>query len=138
MSEPGTNAAPWTREDTERWLTDWPLPADLVFRAEKVWPRYQTKKGFGFWLRTSGPYHPALRGLFALCHDILSAVPVGQSMPTPEQLAEKIREHEASQAELPLTAEDLAPADPPGLAAAAKIRSDLADSPAQTDHENPL
>lgn len=100
----------WEREDTERWLNDWPLPADLHFRGEKVWPRYALKHGYGQWLRTAGPYHVALRGLFALVHELLAAVPAGVAMPTPEQLAEKIRAFELSQAELPLGLEDLAPA----------------------------
>lgn len=96
----------WTRDDVERWLNKYPLPATMTFRAEKVWPRYQLKKGYGFWLRTAGPYHPALRGLFALIVEIINAVPVGQAMPTPDQLAEKIREWETSQLDLPFTEED--------------------------------
>jgi hypothetical protein len=102
----------WEREDTERWLNDFPLPAEMTFRSEKVWPRYQLKKGYGFWLRTAGPYHPALRGLFALIHEFLLAVPVGQPMPTPELLADRVRAWEGMQAELPLSSEDLdTPAD---------------------------
>jgi hypothetical protein len=97
----------WEREDTERWLNDYPLPAGMTFRGEKVWPRYQLKKGYGFWLRTAGPYHPALRGLFALLHELLAAVPVGQPMPLPELLAERVRAWEGRQAELPLTDEAL-------------------------------
>ncbi len=137
MSETAPMPTPWSRDDTERWLTDYPLPADTTFRAEKVWPRYQTKKGFGFWLRTCGPYHPALRGLFSVCHDILAAVPVGQSMPTPEQLAERVRDWESSQAELPLVDEDLAPGEAPGMAAAEKMRA-AAAAASETSQENPL
>ena len=96
----------WDRTDTERWLNDYPLPADFTFHGERVWPRYQLKKGYGFWLRTAGPYHPALRGLFALIHELLAAIPVGQAMPTPEELASRVRAWEALQAELPLTEED--------------------------------
>ena len=96
----------WERDDVERWLNDFPLPADLTFRGEKVWPRYRLKKGFGFWLRTAGPYHPAMRGLFSLIVEIIQAVPVGQAMPTPTRLAELIHEWEASQMELPISEED--------------------------------
>lgn len=98
----------WTREDTERWLNDFPLPADMVFRGERVWPRYRLKKGYGFWLKTAGPYHKAMRGLFALVHQFLEVVPVGQEMPSPEILADKVRAWEELQAELPLTDEDQA------------------------------
>jgi len=116
---------PWSREDTERWLNDWPLPADFTFRGEKVWPRYTLKKGYGFWLRTAGPYHPAVRGLFAHCHEILAGIRIGEAMPSAEQLAAKLREAELSQMEIPLTPEDLAP-PPMGQAAAEKFRAEVA------------
>lgn len=98
----------WTREDTERWLNDYPLPKDFTFCGERVWPRYRLKKGYGFWLRTSGPYHPALRGLFGLCHEFLAEIPVGEAMPYPEQLAARITECESRQGELVLAPEDTA------------------------------
>lgn len=100
----------WNADDVERWLNDFPLPADLEFNGEKVWPRYRLKKGYGFWLRTSGPYHRALRGLFNLVVQIIQAVPVGKIMPTPEQLAEQIRAHQAAQGVLVFSIEDNAPA----------------------------
>lgn len=92
----------WTREDTEAWLNDWPLPNDFVWNDQKVMPLYQTKKGFGFWLRTAGPYHKPLRGLFALCHEIMAEIPLGQNMPSPEELAALLHDHAARQGDLPL------------------------------------
>lgn len=107
------NPATWTREDVERWLTDFPLPANFTFNGARVWPRYQLRCGYGQWLRTAGPYHVALRGLFSLVCEILISWPVGQVMPTPEELAEKISDHMAAQGELMLTPEDTAkPAAP--------------------------
>ena len=103
------NVSGWTPDDVERWLNDFPLPMDLRFRGAVVFPRYKLKKGFGFWLRTAGPYHPALRGLFNLIVQIIQGIPVGKPMPTPEQLADQIRAHEAAQGVLVFTAEDNAP-----------------------------
>jgi hypothetical protein len=97
----------WTREDTERWLNDFPLPRDLVVRGEKVWPKYTLKKGYGFWLRTAGPYHKPLRGLFTLCHEMLAAVPEGYRMPYPEELGALILNHVSAQADLPLHKDDV-------------------------------
>ena len=98
----------WTREDTERWLNDYPLPANMEFHGERVWPRYNLKRGYGFWLRTAGPYHIALRGLFALVHELLATIPVGSPMPSPELLAERVKAHEQLQLAMPISAEDLA------------------------------
>lgn len=81
----------WEREDTERWLNDYPLPADFVYHGQKVWPRYQLKHGYGQWLRTAGPYHVALRGLFAQVHDLLALIPPGGRMPAPDELAAQLR-----------------------------------------------
>lgn len=103
----------WDHDDVERWLTDYPLPADFTFRGERVWPRYQLKKGYGFWLRTAGPYHPGLRGLFNLIVEIIQAVPAGQRLPGPDEIAARIREIELSQVELSLTPEDTAVATDP-------------------------
>jgi len=102
----------WDRDDVERWLNKYPLPADMMFGGEKVWPRYQLKKGYGFWLRTAGPYHKALRGLFGLVVEIIQAVPVGKPMPTPEELQILVSNHERAQGTLTFSAEDLAPAAP--------------------------
>jgi hypothetical protein len=98
----------WDRDDTERWLSDYPLPRTMTFRGEIVWPSYHLKKGYGFWLRTAGPYHKQMRGLFVLIHEFLSAVPTGQPMPTSEILADRVRAWEQMQAELPLSDEDQA------------------------------
>lgn len=114
----------WSRDDTERWLTDWPLPSDFIFRGAVAWPRYRAKFGYGQWLRTAGPYHAALRGLFLLIHEILAQIPVGHAMPTTDQLVARIREAESTQGELPLSAEDVADPNPPGMAAAAARRGD--------------
>lgn len=115
----------WTPDDTEAWLTDYPLPRDFVFpplpggvraviegrdagepNQARAWPLYTVKKGYGFWLRTAGPYHKPLRGLFALAHEILAALPIGASMPTPEDLASRILTRAAGDPVLPFTFED--------------------------------
>lgn len=108
MSKPGTA---WTREDTEQWLNDWPLPKDFTFHGERVFPRYQLKKGYGFWLRTAGPYHLNLRGLFSLVHELLAPM---ATYPTPDQLADLIRRHEAGQATIIFSEEDKLPPNPAG------------------------
>lgn len=119
----------WTPDDTERWLSDYPLPRDFVFpplpvdvrpvlegvdpgepNQARAWPLYTAKKGYGFWLRTAGPYHKPLRGLFALAHEILASLPVGARMPGPEELAKLITEAAKGGQELPLTSYDNAPA----------------------------
>lgn len=118
----------WTHEDTERWLTDFPLPRDFVFpplpsdvrpvlegrdqgepNQARAWPLYTAKKGYGFWLRTSGPYHKPLRGLFGLCHEILAAVPIGAPMPGPDELAARVTARAMGNPSLPFTREDDAP-----------------------------
>lgn len=87
----------WNDDDVERWLTDWPLPQDFTWKGETVWPRYQLKHGYGQWLRTAGPYHPALRGLFGLIAAIIKAIPAGHPMPTPEQLQAELKAYETVQ-----------------------------------------
>lgn len=99
----------WLPEDTERWLTDYPLPATFVWNGTRAYPRYTLKKGYGFWLRTAGPYHPALRGLFALCHQILASLRPGvDKMPSGTQLAEELQRYAGQQIELPAMPEDFA------------------------------
>jgi hypothetical protein len=84
----GATRGAWTLDDTERWLTDYPLPAAFKWNNTRAYPIYRLKKGYGFWLRTAGPYHPPLRGLFMLCHEILAALRPGvDPMPGGEQLA---------------------------------------------------
>lgn len=137
MSDPNPQLSEaWSRDDTEKWLTDWPLPGDFTFHGEIAWPRYRAKFGYGQWLRTAGPYHVALRGLFLLIHEILAQIPVGHAMPTTDQLVAKIREIESSQTELPFSSEDLADANPPGLAAAAARRGNDSESDMVT-HNKP-
>lgn len=119
----------WTPDDTERWLTDYPLPRGFVFpplpadvrpvvegrdpgepNQAVAWPLYTAKKGYGFWLRTAGPYHKPLRGLFALAHEVLAGLPVGAPMPSPEEHAARITERARGNPSLPFTFEDNAPA----------------------------
>jgi hypothetical protein len=107
VSQESTTAA-WTREDVERWLTDYPLPANFTYNGARAYPRYRLRCGYGQWLRTAGPYHAALRGLFGLVCDIIIGWPVGQPLPTPDELAQKIREAAAAQGELIFSEEDLA------------------------------
>jgi hypothetical protein len=118
----------WTPDDTERWLNDYPLPRDFVFpplppgvrpvlegrdpgepNQARAWPLYQVKKGYGFWLRTAGPYHKPLRGLYALVHEIFAGLPIGAPMPTSDELAVRVLERAAGNPELPFTFEDNAP-----------------------------
>jgi hypothetical protein len=105
----------WEREDTERWLNDYPLPADFTWHGEIAWPRYELKHGYGQWLRTAGPYHVALRGLFTLVHDLLAAVPEGAAMPGPEDLAAQLRALESVPETLGLGLEDKPLTSPIGL-----------------------
>ncbi len=106
-------AAEWTYDDTERWLTDFPLPATFVWNGCRAYPRYTAKKGYGFWLRTAGPYHPALRGLFVLCHDLIAALRPGiDNMPSGELLATILLKLARTPANLPWSEEDRAVIDP--------------------------
>lgn len=101
----------WEREDTERWLDDYPLPADFVHNGEVVYPRYQLRTGYGQWLRTAGSYHPALRGLFALVHEVLAEKSAtGARMPTPEELGTELAAIVTMQGTLGLDPEPAAPA----------------------------
>lgn len=95
----------WEREDSERWLSDNPLPRSFSFNGEVTWPKYKLKKGYGQWLRTAGSYHPALRGLFALCHEILAGLPVGRPMPGGTELAELIDAESLKQGALSIPTE---------------------------------
>lgn len=101
----------WEREDTERWLRDYPLPRTFMFRGVLVWPDKKLLKGYGQWLRTAGSYHVELRGLFALCHEFLAAVPEGAPMPDGTQLAAMIEAHVSRQGALPIETEE--PSDNP-------------------------
>jgi hypothetical protein len=92
----------WTRENSEAWLKDNPLPTDFLWdRVDKradgmkvvtsafypapVIPDYRITKGYGFWLRTT-PYFP---GLFEEIHEILVMAPNDLPL-TPEWLAEQL------------------------------------------------
>jgi hypothetical protein len=99
----------WTDQDVENWLADYPLPADFTWQGERAWPRYQLKQGYGQWLRTAGSYHPALRGLFRACCDLLQAIPTGAPLPTPDELAAQLRSFEAVQGTLGLGSETAEP-----------------------------
>lgn len=95
----------WTRDDTERFLTKYPLPPDFTYRGAVVRPRYNLKKGYGFWLRTT-PYH---QGLFERAHEILALL---VTLPSPAQLAHLINEAvkaEGTQEALPLAIEPTPP-----------------------------
>lgn len=92
----------WSDDDVERWLTDHPLPADFTWNGERAYPRKTLLCGYGQWLRTSGPYHPALRGLFRLCCDVLINLPVGSALPDPRELAAMLKAHAARQGTLGL------------------------------------
>lgn len=81
--------APWDLDDTERYLTDFPLPNDFTWRGRAVVPRYRISKGYGFWLRTT-PYHP---GLFEAVHRFIARC---EHLPAPVEMAVAMRELEAS------------------------------------------
>jgi len=74
----------WTKDDVQRWLTDYPLPPDFVWRGKKVEPSHRTLKGgFGKWLRET-PYH---QGLFEEICQLIRNMRPGQAMPSPRELA---------------------------------------------------
>lgn len=86
----------WSLDETEMYVTKWPLPADFVWRGRVVRPQHRTlKKGYGFWLRTT-PYH---RGLFAACHRVLEVCEV---FPTGHELAAAVLAQEKAQLGLAL------------------------------------
>lgn len=87
--------AAWTPDDTERFLSTQPLPADFLWphrdpkpdgseNLAAVLPSYRIHKGYGFWLRTT-PYFP---GLFEAIHAALLAC--GDELPTADDLAAKL------------------------------------------------
>lgn len=119
----------WTDEDVEKWLNDWPLPADFTWGGEKAWPRYTLKHGYGQWVRTAGSYHPALRGLFRAVCDLLQAWPVGKDLPTPEQLAAELTAGQAVTDSLGLELDETAPPLGRGIDFAAKLREFRAHRP---------
>lgn len=124
----------WQIDDTERWLTDWPLPATFKWNGARAYPRYTAKKGYGFWLRTAGPYHPALRGLFMLCHRMLATLRAGvDPMPSGEQLAAMLQKEQRPAAELPWSEEDRAAIEPGTLNPAENVPA--MDSPTTTHGE---
>lgn len=110
----------WTDEDTEKWMNDYPLPADFSWKGEKAWPRYTLKNGYGQWLRTAGSYHPALRGLWRSICELLQEWPVGKDMPTPEEMVYELRARETMGGLLEV--DDDAPALGRGVDFAAKLK----------------
>ena len=127
----GVNAG-WRIDDTERWLTDWPLPATFKWNGTRAYPSYKLVakdkegrlKGYGFWLRTAGPYHPALRGLFMLCHSTLAALRPGiDPMPSGEQLAALLLKQQRPPEDLPWSEEDKATIAPGALNPAENVPS---------------
>lgn len=83
--------APWSSEDTVRYLNRMPLPPDFTWRGLVVQPRYQIKKGYGFWLRTT-PYHP---GLFEHVNRYVARC---EELPEPEAIAAAMNEIEEAEA----------------------------------------
>lgn len=93
--------ADWTDDDVMRWLDDFPLPADFTWTRvdrtkdtrEKIYTANTPVRpahlgvAYGKWLRET-PYFP---GLFEQIRDIIQAVPAGVAMPTPDELAERLR-----------------------------------------------
>ena len=86
---PGWRPPPaWEKADTMAWLSKYPLPPTFMWEGRLVRPTYRIKGGWGKWLAET-PYHP---GLFELIHEII--VGMGEALPTPEELQEKLREIE--------------------------------------------
>lgn len=86
----------WSPDDTEAWLTVYPLPADFKWPTNQGGPdgkkieravvnSNRLHKGYGFWLRTT-PYFP---GLFEEIHRIIALTP-SEFVMTPEWLAEEL------------------------------------------------
>lgn len=85
----------WTEDDTEKFLTQQPLPGDFLWphrdrnddgseKLAPVLPSYRIHKGYGFWLRTT-PYFP---GLFEQIHAILLRWPDLDPLPDAAALGE--------------------------------------------------
>lgn len=71
---------PWTKDDTQAFLTAFPLPTTFSWpgrdgKLHAVCPKYQIH-GYGKWLRET-PYYP---GLFEAVHEVL--VGLGDALPT--------------------------------------------------------
>jgi hypothetical protein len=86
----------WSPDQTEQWLTGYPLPVDFRWpdnngESRVVLPSNRIHKGYGFWLRTT-PYFP---GLFELIHRILALAPSDQLL-TPEWLAAELDKHRST------------------------------------------
>ncbi len=133
----------WLVGDTERWLTDYPLPATFKWNGSRAYPSYTLVakdehgklKGYGFWLRTAGPYHPALRGLFMLCHRTLAGLRTGvDPMPSGEQLAALLVRQQRPAEDLPWSAEDRAVIAPGGRNPAENVPAlaEPSDNPTET------
>jgi hypothetical protein len=96
-----TMPADWTDDDVMRWLDDFPLPADFTWtRTDRVkdskekilTPNTAVRPAhlgvaYGKWLRET-PYFP---GLFEQIRDIIREIPPGATLPTPEELATRLR-----------------------------------------------
>lgn len=101
----------WTDDDVVRYLNDYPLPADFRWtRVDRhrttrektltpdtlVYPSHRgvAERGtYGKWLRET-PYFP---GLFEKVRDIIIAIPDDAPLPTPEEIAARLHELEATQ-----------------------------------------
>lgn len=102
--------APWSRDDTEEWLTIEPLPAGFQWRLTKSSSRAARGElvdvqpshpdlAYGKWLRET----PYFQGLFELVHQVV--VEAGDKLPTPEEVAAQLnRIRLQREAEKPLIA----------------------------------
>lgn len=100
-------SAEWTDYDVERWLNDYPLPADFRWtrvdrnkttKAKTLTPStlvMPTHRGlsYGKWLHET-PYFP---GLFEAIRDIILSIPPEGALPTPEQLVERLNRLQETQ-----------------------------------------
>lgn len=94
QSELGGLPPPWSKDDTEAFLTAYPLPSTLTWpgkdgKTHAVTPKYKIE-AYGKWLRET-PYYP---GLFDAVHEVLLAA--GDALPdSDERILAALEPHRA-------------------------------------------
>ena len=86
-------SAPWSRDDTQTYLSANPLPRDFTWPHRDggdrpVHPAHTSVNSYGAWLRET----PYFRGLFPLIHEILATAP---DLGDAAWLAGELRAHRA-------------------------------------------
>lgn len=106
---------PWTPEDTQRYLTEHPLPPAFRWQHRDggeavVAPTYRLTGGYGKWLRET----PYFQGLFEEIHAILARLGNADQLPTPDALATQLtaaRRARGQQQTLPINPQPTSPFD---------------------------